>query len=160
MSTKSSTEPPAQAESLIEVVYASGATRPFDDEELAELLEKARANNHALGVSGILLYLDGSFLQVLEGPEEAVHALYDKIALDKRHNNVLVLKKSSIETRTFGEWKMGCVSLDKSRLHEIPGFSRFLRSGVLHVEEGDGDQLRKILSAFRDGRYRRYVNDA
>ncbi len=61
------------------LVYVSSATRPFSGEDLRALLATCRKNNAELGVTGMLLYKDGNFMQVLEGDEEAVRGLYEKI---------------------------------------------------------------------------------
>jgi hypothetical protein len=63
---------------LIQCIYASAAGRAFDTEELAQLLKVARDNNAKLGLTGMLLYAEGSFFQVLEGPAQVVDALYAK----------------------------------------------------------------------------------
>lgn len=146
---------------LLEVIYASAATVPFSKQQLAQLLIKARANNERLGVSGLLLFVEGSFLQVLEGPAATVDALYEKISRDERHAETLVLKRSPIEERSFADWRMGFVGLSAKALREVPGFVNFLRDGRLHLEEGvDASKLRSLLTAFRDGRYRRQVEAA
>ena len=94
---------------MIEVIYASAEVQPFTATALAELLAKARKNNHALGVSGMLLHHNGSFLQVLEGPEPIVDALFTKIGKDPRHARMMIVKRRSISQRAFGEWSMGFV---------------------------------------------------
>jgi uncharacterized Fe-S cluster-containing MiaB family protein len=63
---------------MLQVIYASAATKPFDRENLVELLKIARSKNMAADISGMLLYHSGSFLQVLEGPEQNVEELYPK----------------------------------------------------------------------------------
>jgi hypothetical protein len=84
---------------LVHVVYASAATVPFSDYELQELLAKARSTNAALNVSGMLLHLDGSFFQVLEGPQCAVDDLYTRIGGDDRHDRITLIIREAIASR-------------------------------------------------------------
>ena len=77
----------SEEEFVLQLGYASAATVEFSDDDLRELLAKSRSNNMAAGITGMLLYHEGSFLQVLEGPSEAVEHLYARIRRDKRHGN-------------------------------------------------------------------------
>ena len=107
-------------------VYASSAVRPFDSSELQQLLEKSRENNAALGVSGMLLYKDGNFLQVLEGREAAVHALAEKIHRDPRHNRVTTLLEGFESEYQFPAWSMGFRDLELEEAKTTAGYSDFL----------------------------------
>ncbi len=146
----------APTQSLIEIVYASGATIPFDRTTLAQLLQKARIRNEAAGVTGILIHVEGSFLQVLEGEPTAVEAAFARIALDPRHNNLLVLRRGPIDERRFADWRMGFVGLDAESPRTLPGFSDFVRTGVAGLRERD-DRIARVLDAFREGSFRRFV---
>ena len=75
---------------MLQVIYASAATRLLNKDELRSLLTVARRNNTELGVSGMLLHDAGSFLQVLEGPPEAVTMLMARIESDPRHHPVIL----------------------------------------------------------------------
>lgn len=140
---------------FLQLVYASAAREPFTEDELIELLDKARRNNEALNVTGMLLYHEGSFIQVLEGDADIVEALYDKIALDSRHINAMLLYKGFSHHRNFGGWTMGFERLSLAAHAELPGLSRFLQSGVLALRSDDGGNIRRTLIGFRDGKYHR-----
>lgn len=92
---------------LFRITYFSVATRPFRPQELDELLVKARSNNAAVGVTGMLLYHDRNFLQTLEGPKEAVDAVYSRILCDQRHCSVVTAVRDDTDKRLFGDWAMG-----------------------------------------------------
>lgn len=92
---------------MFSLVYLSAAAVPFPQPELDALLEKSRSNNARDGISGILLYRDGDFLQVLEGPRDAVLRTYERIGRDTRHNRIIMLDESPITDRAFGDWSMG-----------------------------------------------------
>ena len=143
---------------LHEIVYASAATAELGSEELAELIERARRNKAKPDIRGILLYVAGSFLKVLEGPRDAVEGLFARITRDSRHQDTLVLRRGPIEARSFADWRMGLVELSARELRGIEGLSPFLQGGALHLgPDSDGEAIRKVLVAFRAGRYRRHV---
>ena len=147
-----------EAKSLVQLVYVSAAAVPFADAELEDLLALARENNSSLSVTGILLFTDQTFFQVLEGDRNVVQQLYEKIALDRRHNNVLLLAKREIGERNFGDWSMGFVR-DRKEISELPGFVDFFSShadGPTFVDlQGDKKRIQQILDGFRRGRWRR-----
>lgn len=134
------------------IVYISAQTVAFDDAALAELLAVARKNNAELGISGMLLYHEGSFMQVLEGQQADVEKLYEKIAQDDRHDNTTVVLRGDVDERTFDEWAMGY--LPTRSLRDIPeGFHPFLRANYQHGDD-TGDAVVSALRAFKDGRWR------
>jgi hypothetical protein len=89
-----------------QLLYVSNTTRDADPAMLEDILAASRRNNPPLGITGMLLYVDGGFLQVLEGREETLSALLNKIAADKRHWNTQVLLKRTAEP-VFRDWSMG-----------------------------------------------------
>jgi hypothetical protein len=139
---------------MLQVVYASAALAPLSELELTQLLMRARANNTRRGITGLLLYIDGSFLQVLEGEDHVVEALLERIARDPRHDRVSILLRRPIEQRHYAEWAMGFVS-PKHLTESLPGYSAYLttRNGV-DSGAGAADQL---LASFREGRLRSYI---
>ncbi|WP_230688410.1 BLUF domain-containing protein [Hymenobacter jeongseonensis] len=88
------------------VLYRSLATQPFTETQLEDLLASARPFNAANQLTGLLLYSEGRFVQVLEGPEAAVRALYARIQQDPRHNHVVTVSEGPGPGRRFGEWGM------------------------------------------------------
>jgi hypothetical protein len=146
----------SEEEHLIQVVYASRAAVPCDGPFLGALLEKARKRNGQLGVSGVLLYQTGAFLQVLEGAPDVVTALYEKIQRDLRHDRVVILKRGAVAERSFSEWSMGLMKTDSKALKGVPGLNEFLMVGVLNLAE-DSERLSKILDGFRRGLWRQNI---
>jgi len=141
---------------LCHVVYASEATVTFSDAALGTLLAHARAANEAVGVTGILLLVDTSFFQVLEGPIDAVASVYEKIARDKRHGRVLKLIEEPIAKPDFAEWSMGLARTTSPELAALPGFHGLgaTRRRLDTLSEG---MARTVLKAFQDGRWRARV---
>lgn len=139
---------------MLQVTYASAAARPFMRMELEQLLARSREKNAKRGITGLLLYDKGSFLQVIEGAEDAVEALLDRIRDDDRHGKLIVLRRRTIAARQFGEWQMGFVDLAAHR--DLPGFSHFLEDG--RIDQGQLEPvLLEFLSQFRSGRWRQSV---
>ena len=96
---------------LVRLMYASRAVAAFDHEELHAILRQSRRNNPALGVTGVLCWSQGLFLQVLEGGRSAVNRLYNRIAADARHGQVELLHYEEIQERRFAGWAMGQVDM-------------------------------------------------
>ena len=109
------------------LVYISAAVTWFSPTALRDLLATARTNNEKAGITGMLLYKDGNFMQALEGEETAVRALYRHIATDRRHCGVVVIDSGHSETRQFGAWRMGFSDLQVVEGGDLPeGYSTFL----------------------------------
>ena len=113
---------------MLAMAYLSSASVPYSDEDLADLLLHSRANNGRLGLTGMLLYRDGQFLQVLEGPDEVVRERYDVIAADARHRDVHKLMESQVTERQFPEWTMGFRVMTNAVMEDIPGYEDFFGS--------------------------------
>jgi len=96
---------------LYHIAYFSTATKYFTENEITELLAISKENNKELGVTGILLFIEGCFLQVLEGEKQIVKKVFKKVKKDDRHDDVLVLFKGEKEERNFGNWSMGFKNL-------------------------------------------------
>jgi hypothetical protein len=92
---------------MYQLVYVSSAVRQFTDDELTDLIRVSRANNAHWGITGMMLYSGGNFIQALEGPEAAVRALETRIGQDPRHRGMIVLLDGPIAARQFPEWTMG-----------------------------------------------------
>lgn len=107
---------------LYSMTYSSTATVPFDDDDLARLLESSRVANIGSDLSGLLLYRRGRFLQVLEGPESSVRDAIDRIGRDPRHRDVRLLVSESIDDRRFPDWTMGYEPLGTSTSAPPEGF--------------------------------------
>lgn len=97
--------------SIRQLLYVSNTRTNLNDSDLNAILESARRNNRAHQITGMLLYLEGAFLQVLEGPDHEVGAVYDRIARDQRHWDTQILLDRQAQ-RAFGEWSMGFERLD------------------------------------------------
>jgi hypothetical protein len=143
---------------LIHIVYVSEAIVEFSDTDIRALLQRARAHNASIEVTGILLLVGRSFFQILEGPPEPVARLYQKIERDKRHTRVVKLIDEPTEDRDFRDWSMGLARVTSKELAVLPGFSDFFATRRSLDRVGEG-LARNLLSAFREGRFRAHVGD-
>ena len=98
---------------LVRLMYASRAQPAVDHEELMAILRKSKANNPSLGVTGVLCFSGGIFLQVLEGGRTAVNRLYNRIVTDSRHTDIELLLYEEIAERRFAGWSMGQVNMQR-----------------------------------------------
>src|SRR4051794_3407887 len=109
-----------------QIVYSSKATHPMLPQDLSDILTVARSKNSDHEITGILLYRSGHFLQVLEGAEERLNALLDKLTRDRRHCAVRVLLDGYVSARAFGAWSMAFHDVSGLEPRELPGYSQFL----------------------------------
>jgi len=108
------------------IVYVSTETSRFSDRDLVALLTESRDKNLVSEITGLLLYKDGNFMQLLEGPEQAVRTTMEKIKIDSRHRSVRVLMEEETPKREFGDWSMGFKKLNAESAGDLPGYSDFL----------------------------------
>ena len=102
---------------MIRMVYISSAVRLMTDAELVSLLRQCRANNEKAGITGMLLYKGGNFMQALEGPEEDVDRLQRRIETDPRHTGIITLSRArwSSVASPAGPWASGTSTRSTTR---------------------------------------------
>ena len=98
---------------LVRLVYASRAVPGIAQDELLAIVRKSKANNPALGVTGVLCFSEGILLQALEGGRSAVNKLYNRICTDPRHTDVELMCYEEIGERRFAGWSMGQVNMSR-----------------------------------------------
>lgn len=136
---------------MYQLVYVSTATEPFSSQELTRLLETSRKNNAADNVTGMLLYHDGNFLQVLEGAPDAVTRVFRRVEKDPRHQAVITIHEDEVEERAFGEWSMAWCEVNESTLEQVPGFSDLmLRRDPDQPFGTDPQMVHDMILTFRD----------
>jgi hypothetical protein len=115
--------------SLVSLIYVSSARAELGPEELNRILESAVRHNTAQDVTGMLLYLNGSFMQVLEGEESAIDETYSRVRQDPRHIGVLQIDRARTKARSFDQWSMGFKHLKASDVDELPAYTPFFKDG-------------------------------
>lgn len=84
----------------------------MDKEAILDILKTAESSNKALDITGCLVYHKSSFVQILEGSQNDVHATYLKIFKNPRHKNLKILYEGETKRRSFGKWSMAFHNLD------------------------------------------------
>lgn len=133
---------------LYHLGYVSTASHTPSRSDLTALLERARQANHNLGLTGMLVYNDGHFLQVLEGARESVLQVFTRIMDDSRHHCLHQLFEGEIPARNFANWTMGFKSLEGGDLMEFPGIGAATKS--LREMAEDHGRARQLLIMLRE----------
>lgn len=94
-----------------QLAYISAAAPAVGEKDLSRILKSARKNNPASGITGILMFHHGQFLQVLEGPKAAIEACFARIKADGRHRSIIKLYDEAAEERCFADWSMAVFGL-------------------------------------------------
>ncbi len=94
------------------LAYISAAAPSFIEDDLGRILVSAKKYNQAHDVTGILMFHQGQFFQVLEGPKSAVEACFKRIETDPRHRGVIKLYDDVADDRCFTDWSMAAVTLN------------------------------------------------
>ncbi|MFO7829752.1 MAG: BLUF domain-containing protein [Bacteroidales bacterium] len=135
---------------LMHIVYVSFSDKVLSEKGLDELLVDIRKRNKLQKVTGLLLYNDGTFIQLIEGKTNIIQNLFEKIKNDKRHSNVVLLLEESIKKRAFPDWTMGYYKLSKEQSGKIPGYSDFMHSkDSRKIIESTSDEAMKLLNSFK-----------
>lgn len=100
---------------LSHLLYVSRATRPMSHVQLEYLVAQWRRNNEPLGVTGLLLYSDGSFMQLLEGEQDVLERVFQQIREDDGHTAVKQMILQPVQERLFPHWRMGLLNLSNDR---------------------------------------------
>ena len=98
---------------LVRLMYASRAAETVRPETLNAILKQSTGNNPGVGITGVLCFSGDIFLQVLEGGRSQVSKLYNRIAQDPRHSEVVLLSYEEIDERSFSGWAMGQVNMSR-----------------------------------------------
>lgn len=105
------------------IIYSSVSSTPMQQDDLEDLLEQAQGNNSGKGITGALVYVNGVFLQILEGEPGAVQQLMRSIERDVRHERVTVLQEGDVAAAAFSDWDMAYVSATPQEVAMWAGLS-------------------------------------
>ena len=136
---------------LVQLVYVSTATTPMSGQDLKELLEQSRERNTRHAVTGMLLYKNRRFIQLLEGREDDVQAVFESIKRDERHEDIQLLWYLYSQFRDFPDWTMGFRNIEDVDARKLKGFTPFLERDFRYEKfiENSTD-VHAMLMAFRD----------
>lgn len=131
------------------LLYISDALRPMSREDLDAIRDVSVMNNAKLGITGVLFYSAGHFVQLLEGEPDAIHELYEKIVRDVRHRKVRLLVERPVDRRIFTDWNMGLLDLDQHGEDERDQLEELVQLAGQGEVKDDGTPIEmEILSRF------------
>lgn len=134
---------------LVQLIYVSDLV-DHNESVLAAILESAVRHNQQNGITGMLLYAEGSFIQVLEGDEPAVLETFARVSLDLRHRNVTQLMLEPVAERQFANWSMGYKRLRTQDVQNFPQYAPYFRYGfgakAFEAAPGDALDMLKLFS--------------
>jgi hypothetical protein len=133
---------------MIQLIYASRATVHVNRIELRAITDESSRNNRRLGVTGALICCDGWFMQLLEGDEATVKALYEKIVDDPRHTDVLLIRAATVTQRIFGDWGMSCLHKESALPADQRRMERLM--ALIQAQAGLGKLAREAVGVLSE----------
>ncbi|WP_088347849.1 MULTISPECIES: BLUF domain-containing protein [Rhodomicrobium] len=140
---------------LHRICYVSSARGEIGVQGLVELLDVSRDRNQVAGLTGLLLYHDGNFMQALEGPDQAVRKMFEWIKTDPRHTGLIQMQGRDVGARMFRRWLMAFRPVDqlatdqRREFLDIRQIARQFGPGGKDREE-TAILIESFLSSFRD----------
>ena len=133
---------------MLQMLYVRGAAPQMRHAEIEDILSASRRNNLRDGVTGMLLWADGVFIQILEGEPDTVRSLYRRIQADDRHRNLMVVLEQAAEKRLFSQWSMGFKQLDAERSADRKLFQISRQTLAERITREDGGLFLETALAF------------
>lgn len=139
------------------LTYFSSAVSSTTEPVIVEIVNLSREKNARLGITGVLLYINGRIVQVLEGQQQAVENLYESIKADPRHTDVRTVISQPITKRSFSHWYMGYETLTTRQYEEVQDI---IPVDLQDESLGDADQpvIVRMLKGFFDLNSRRRMS--
>lgn len=139
---------------LYYLVYVSYATEPLDEPSLEKLMAQSQKDNLSEKITGLLLYIEGKFIQVLEGKREIILDLYEKIKTDPRHEKVSILIEGNIKERNYPDWTMAYRTMKREEVKERLGFADIDEYFKSHEIMEDSHVTEIFMKLFYDKNYK------
>ena len=137
---------------LWRLMYASAAKPDITAEELDMILSSSRRHNEMLDVTGLLMLVNSTFLQVIEGGFENVHGVFDRIKVDRRHKRVRLLQSRPITERSFPDWTMSPPSRTLREFADARDIDEFFK-GIRPPFFLNDEDLQRVLERFHTGEF-------
>ena len=138
---------------LTNLIYTSKRNNNCNNQEIYKILEACNKNNSHKDITGVPLFSDSLFLQYLEGERKDIFELYDKIKLDNRHNDAVMVGCRPIKERIFPDWSMGKKDIGQEGFEFISGDNFFEKKRLDSIlENQDNEQLVSSIKKFFEAR--------
>jgi hypothetical protein len=135
---------------ITQMVYISEYTGDNTEADLQAILTACRTHNKPIGITGLLIFVGGSFIQVLEAEDAlALRQLFDRIAHDKRHGRIDVLLEQQLPCRLFSDWSMAWLPLSNEDFSRITGMARCDYESLLDL---DSNIVSTIIQTFAESK--------
>ncbi|WP_026302643.1 BLUF domain-containing protein [Psychroflexus tropicus] len=131
------------------VSYMSSQSRVMSKKSIEEFLFQVREKNKLLTITGVLLLIQGKFVQYIEGPEEEITDVYESISNDHRHTDMILLDSGDLEERQFKDWSMAYKEVSDKQVKGIIGDEELnLEDIFLNSKDHDYHPVLKVLYDF------------
>ena len=117
------------------IIYLSSASKLLSDGELNYLLKSSKIKNKKYNITGLLLYIDGDFLQVIEGEKQDVLNLFELIKRDERNRSIICVFNENVEKRQFPDWLMGFSQLTYHNLQKMDSFENITKTTLSNIND-------------------------
>lgn len=136
---------------LSQLVYVSTRKPECTDKEIEKILDSCKKNNAPLNITGVLLYSDTKFIQLVEGDSKIIMNLYNKIKTDPRHNKPTMISYGPIKEKAFPKWHMGTRKFSGNDVDfktAIADEDRKIFNALLNGDEQNGSRVLGLLKKF------------
>ncbi|GAB3227519.1 BLUF domain-containing protein [Spirosoma arcticum] len=134
------------------IVYFSFSVNPFSQEDITTILEESRRNNAEHDITGVLLYMNGSIVQILEGQQKVIEDLLGRIKKDSRHKEVAQVFSRPIKARLFPDWSMGYETVTSRELANIKEIVNLYTDERIAIEAGENIVIKMIKLFYESNR--------
>ncbi len=136
---------------LSQLVYVSNRKPTCKQEEIDKILNSCKKNNPSLNITGVLLYSDTKFIQLVEGDAKVIMDLYDKIKKDTRHSNPMMISYNAIAVKSFPNWHMGTKKIANGEVEfktDVTNNEKIAFNNILSGKEAEGQKVLNLLRKF------------
>ena len=133
---------------LSQLIYVSNRKSICTDAEIDKILSSCKKNNPSLDITGLLLYSDTKFIQIVEGASKTITSLYDKIKQDPPHANAMMISFSPIKERAFPSWHMASKKISDTEIEfktDITKEDKEIFDKILKGQEENGSKVLSMM---------------
>ena len=135
---------------LSHLIYVSNRKADCTEKEIENILSSCKKNNPPMNITGVLLYSDRKFIQLVEGDSRTIMDLYNKIKLDSRHEKARMISYGPIKEKSFPSWHMASRNLSNQLTYhtEMSADDQVVFDRLLTGEAEDGSKVLTVLKKF------------
>jgi hypothetical protein len=134
---------------LSQLIYVSNRKSTCTPAEIDKILMSCEKNNPPLNITGVLLYSDSKFIQLVEGEAKVIVDLYDKIKKDARHANPVMISYGPIKEKSFPSWHMGTKNISNNEVDYKTNITKDDKTMFNNILSGKAEDGQKVLSVLK-----------